>query len=85
MSVLVTSPPSARASKRERNTVLGAWLTKQRGDRSQRQLAEIAGIGTQTIHVIEIGEVKNPRGTTIMALANALVVDPIEILRRCEC
>ena len=75
---------SRHSSKCKRETPLGMWITQMRGERSQRRLAEAAGISPQIIHMIEIGSVTNPRATTIKSICKCLNTTYEEFLSRCQ-
>ena len=49
---------------------------------SQRELAERAGLSPTTILKLESGRVDEPHPRTIRKLADALEVDPDELIRR---
>jgi transcriptional regulator with XRE-family HTH domain len=49
---------------------------------SQRELAERAGLSPTTILKLESGRVDKPHPRTIRKLADALEVDPDELIRR---
>ena len=49
---------------------------------SQRELAERAGLSPTTILKLETGRVDEPHPRTIRKLADALKVDPDELVRR---
>jgi transcriptional regulator with XRE-family HTH domain len=49
---------------------------------SQRELAEKAGLSPTTILKLESGRVEEPHPRTIRKLADALEVDPDELIRR---
>jgi transcriptional regulator with XRE-family HTH domain len=63
--------------------ISGDRLRKVRDKRllSQRELAERAGLSPTTILKLESGRVDEPHPRTIRKLADALEVDPDELLR----
>ncbi len=63
--------------------ISGDRLRKVRDMRllSQRELAERAGLSPTTIHKLESGRVDEPHPRTIRKLADALEVNPDELLR----
>jgi transcriptional regulator with XRE-family HTH domain len=63
--------------------ISGDRLRKVRDMRllSQRELAERAGLSPTTIHKLESGRVDEPHPRTIRKLADALEVDPDELVR----
>ena len=63
--------------------ISGDRLRKVRGKRllSQRELAERAGLSPTTILKLESGRVDEPHPRTIRKLADALEVDPAELVR----
>jgi transcriptional regulator with XRE-family HTH domain len=64
--------------------ISGDRLRKVRDMRllSQRELAERAGLSPTTILKLESGRVDEPHPRTIRKLADALEVDPDELIRR---
>jgi transcriptional regulator with XRE-family HTH domain len=64
--------------------ISGDRLRKVRDKRllSQRELAERAGLSPTTILKLESGRVDEPHPRTIRKLADALEVDPDELIRR---
>jgi transcriptional regulator with XRE-family HTH domain len=64
--------------------IRGDRLRKVRDMRllSQRELAERAGLSPTTILKLESGRVDEPHPRTIRKLADALEVDPDELIRR---
>jgi transcriptional regulator with XRE-family HTH domain len=64
--------------------ISGDSLRKVRDKRllSQRELAEKAGLSPTTILKLESGRVDEPHPRTIRKLADALEVDPDELIRR---
>ena len=64
--------------------ISGDRLRKVRDMRllSQRELAERAGLSPTTILKLESGRVDEPHPRTIRKLADALEVDPEELIRR---
>ena len=63
--------------------ISGDRLRKVRNKRllSQRELAERAGLSPTTILKLESGRVDEPHPRTIRKLADALEVDPAELVR----
>ncbi len=61
---------------------VGAKLRRLREARfiSQRDLARLAGVSPTTVMQLETGQNPNPRLSTIRKLAEALVVDPSELV-----
>ena len=53
---------------------------RRRAALTQRELAERAGVGINTIVRIETGEISEPRVSTLRKLANALCVETRDLL-----
>jgi transcriptional regulator with XRE-family HTH domain len=53
---------------------------RRRAGFTQEELAQEAGVGIATIARIEIGEIKEPRVSTLRKLAKALDLDTRELL-----
>jgi hypothetical protein len=74
----------------ERGIALGAWVTKQRGDRSVRLIARHAGFSESYLRIIERGyELKKghrlpvqPSHDILAHLGDALTVDRAEVFTR---
>ena len=64
-------------------TEVGDRLKKvrRRAMLTQEQLAEKSGVGITTINRIEKGRVEDPHFSTLRKLAEALEVDPAELVR----
>jgi transcriptional regulator with XRE-family HTH domain len=64
-------------------TEVGERLKKvrRRAMLTQEQLAEKSGVGITTINRIEKGRVEDPHFSTLRKLAEALEVDPAELVR----
>ncbi|HEX4730490.1 MAG TPA: helix-turn-helix transcriptional regulator [Solirubrobacterales bacterium] len=56
------------------------FLIRRRRDLSQARLAALAGMSIDGVHKIELGK-RSPRLATVLALADALSVDPCELLK----
>lgn len=62
-------------AERERGERLGHLLRAARGDRSMVDVADLAGISTETLRKIETGRIPTPAFFTVAALASALDLD----------
>ena len=62
-------------AERERGERLGHLLRAARGDRSMVDVADLAGISTETLRKIETGRIPTPAFFTVAALARALELD----------
>ena len=71
--------PPLSPAERARGEQLGCLLRALRGERSQAELAEAAGIPVETLRKIESGRVPMPAFFTVAAIARALEI-PLETL-----